>query len=95
MDLNKLHTELISAARANAPADRVPYAFGKRVLAGLVKRQVDDPLALWSKALWRSAFACLAIAIGLSLWSLQANGEAGHDFDTTMVSAAETVLESW
>jgi hypothetical protein len=95
MDLAKLHTKLIAAARAHAPSHRVPYAFEQRVLAHLRSGQVEDSWAVWGKALWRSAFACLLIAVGLSVWSLQANGDAVHDFDSAMVSAAEPVVDSW
>jgi|SRR5688572_19218066 hypothetical protein len=95
MDLAKLHAKLIAAARANPPADRVPYAFEKRVLATLRASRPEDALALWGRALWRSAFACLALAIGLTVWSLQTNGDADHDFDAAMVSAAEQVVEPW
>jgi len=95
MDLAKLHAKLIAAARANPPADQAPYAFEKRVMAQLRAHAAEDFWALWGKALWRSAVACLVIAVGLSVWSLQANGEADHDFDSAMVSAAEPLVDSW
>jgi len=95
MDLAKLHTKLIAAARAHPPSDQVPYAFEQRILAHLRGGQIQDSWALWGTALWRSAFACLLVAVGLSVWSLQANGEDSHDFDSAMVSAAEQVVDSW
>ena len=95
MDFAKLHTKLIAAARSNPPSDHVPYAFEKRMLARLGAVQMDDSWAVWGKALWRGAFACLVVAVGLSVWSLQATGEVDHDFDAAMVSAAEQVVESW
>jgi hypothetical protein len=96
MNLANLSTKLIAAARATPPADQVPYAFEKRVLAKLRDAKGEDSWVLWGRALWRSAFACLAIAIGLSVWSLQSNGEAPHDLESAMVSAADQLMvDSW
>ena len=96
MNLADLHRKLIAAARANPPAEQVPYAFEKRVMARLRDAKGEDSWALWGRALWRSAFACLAIAIGLSVWSLQSNGETPHDLESAMVSAADQLMvDSW
>lgn len=96
MNLAKLHAKLIAAARANPASDQVPYAFEKRVMARLRDAKGEDSWALWGRALWRSAFACLAIAIGLSVWSLQSNAEAPHDLQSAMVSAADQlIVDPW
>jgi len=96
MNLANLQSKLIAAARANPPGDQVPYAFEKRVLAGLRGPHVEDSWALWGRALWRGAFACLVIAIGLSVWSLQSNPEIDTDLESAMVSAADQeVVDSW
>ena len=96
MNLAKLHRKLIAAARANPPGDQVPYAFEKRVLARLRGPGVEDSWALWGRALWRSAFACLVVAIGLSVWSIQSNSDIDTDFESAMVSAAnELVVDPW
>ena len=95
MNFARLHTKLVAAARANPPSDRVPYAFEKRVLSYLRPGAAEDAWAMWGRALSRSAFACLLVAVGLSVWSLRANGEDDHDFDSAMVSAAEPVVDSW
>jgi hypothetical protein len=70
MDLTGLYRELIAAARANAPSDRVPYAFEKRILARLQAQPRLDDWALWARALWRAAAACVAIMLLLGAWSL-------------------------
>ncbi len=71
MDLAKLYRELIAAARANPPSDRVPYAFEKRVMARLkALPALEDTWALWSRALWRAAAPCVAIMLLLGAWSL-------------------------
>jgi hypothetical protein len=96
MNLARLHGKLIAAARANPPGDQVPYAFEKRVLARLGAARAEDSWALWGRALWRGALACLVVAIGLSVWSFQANPELDADLESAMVSAAdELVVDSW
>src|SRR5581483_9153776 len=47
MNLSELRQKLIAAARANSPADSVPYAFEKRILARLTGRPEADPLDFW------------------------------------------------
>ena len=95
MNLAHLRRKLIAAARANPPGDQVPYAFEKRVLARLRAAQVEDAWALWGRALWRSALACLVVAIGLSVWSYQSNPEVDIDLESAMVSAADQEVDSW
>src|SRR5881397_3319658 len=95
MNISKLHAKLIAAARSEPPGDEVPYAFEKRIMARLESRRVEDAWTLWGKGLWRSAFACLALAAGLSIWSLQANGEADQDLESTMFAAADQLVDSW
>jgi len=96
MNLATLHTKLIAAARSQRPADQVPYAFEKRVMARLGTGTVDDAWTLWGKALWRSAFACMAVAVTLSIWSFQASGDLpDYDLDSTMVAPAEQLVDSW
>ena len=95
MNVSRLHAKLIAAARSNPPGDQVPYAFEKRVMARLQSGAVEDAWTVWGKALWRSAFACMALAAALSIWSLQASGEEDQDLDSTMFSAAEQLADSW
>jgi anti-sigma-K factor RskA len=96
MNLARLHARLMAAARSQAPADQVPYAFEKRVMARLGTVAVEDVWSLWGKALWRSAFASVAVAVALSLWSLQANGDTpNYDLESTMVAPAEQLVDSW
>jgi hypothetical protein len=95
MNLSKLHAKLIAAARSHPPAETVPYAFEKRIMARLETHAVEDSWTLWGKALWRGAFACLALAVGLSIWSLQANGDVEQDLESTMFAAADQLVDSW
>jgi len=69
MDIRRLYKTLVAAARANPPADAVPYAFEKRIISRLRALGPEDPLKLWSRALWRAAAPCLGIMILLGAWS--------------------------
>lgn len=66
MNLENLQKKLLAAARANPPADRVPLAFEKRVLANLPGKPVADLAMLWSRALWRATVPCLALMLVLT-----------------------------
>lgn len=68
MNLSQLQTKLLAAARRNQPGDHVPYAFEKRVMAN-IGRPVADIWAMWGKALWRGAAACVAAVMLAGLWS--------------------------
>ena len=62
MNLDELHTKLIAAARADEPADHVPYAFEKRVSALLASRVAPHALDAWVTGLWRAAVSCVGVA---------------------------------
>ena len=93
MKLDQLHQKLIATARANAPHDRVPLAFAKRIIARLPGRTAPDPWALWSHALWRAAALCVAIMLLSTGWvafalnrTAPAN-DLSQDFENTLVAA--------
>ena len=69
MNLAELERELIAAARANPPGDRVPYAFEKRIMARLAARPAMDHCTLWARALWWAATPCVVVMLLLSAWS--------------------------
>lgn len=69
MDLTELQRKLVSAARIDAPSDRVPYAFEKRIMARLTAPPALDRAAIWANALWRAVAPCIAIMLLLSAWS--------------------------
>jgi hypothetical protein len=95
MNLDELERKLIAAARTQAPDDRVPLAFEKRILARLSARPVLDEWALWSRALWRAAAPCVAIMLLLSAWSFLApNGatsanDLAQEFENTLLAAVD------
>ena len=96
MNLDELHRKLIAAARRNAPADHVPYAFEKRVAAILQTRPAQDLWALWARSLWRGAAACLAVMLLLGAISFfmpartASTSEMSEEFENTMLAAVDT-----
>jgi hypothetical protein len=95
MNLDELQRKLIAAARTQAPDDRVPLAFAKRIMARLSARPMLDEWALWSRALWRAAAPCVAIMLLLSAWSFLAPTSAtsandlAQDFENTLLAAVD------
>lgn len=69
MNTDKLERKLLAAARAHAPSDTVPYAFEKRITARLASAPAFDAWADWSRALWKAAAPCVAVAIVLGVWT--------------------------
>ena len=86
MNLDSLQKKLIAAAKANPPADRVPLAFEKRVLAHLTTKAPVDLTTLWSRALWRATVPCLALMLvltGLALFPTGTTNPGGNTIVTT------------
>lgn len=92
MNLSELQTKLLAAARKNAPSDRVPYAFEKRIMARLSKPVVIDVWALWGRGLWRAAAVCV---VGMALfggWSYQRTrdtADLSQSFENTVYAALD------
>jgi len=87
MNLEQLQTILLAAAKANPPGDRVPYAFGKRILARLKDQPALDLSALWARALWRAAAPCVALTLLLGVWSFV--GDSSNSADAAMSSGED------
>lgn len=97
MDINKLQQKLMAAARSEAPDDRVPFAFEKRILARIAGQPIPDTLALWAQALWRAVAPCMAVSIVLCTWTLlshdarQATGNnLRQDLENTLLASVPT-----
>ena len=94
-DWLSLRSKLVAAARANPPADTVPYAFEKRVMALLAARVAKDQLAMWVRGLWRAAASCVALALllGLWIWFSPASSTSGDDlsqnFESTLLASVD------
>lgn len=84
MNVGKLETLLLDAARKSAPDDRVPYAFEKRIMANLASHPANN-LWLSGNSLWRAAFSCIAITALCGIWS----------FSTMKKTEAETFSQTF
>jgi anti-sigma-K factor RskA len=95
MNPAELHKKLIAAARLQAPDDRVPYAFEKRIMAQLAARNGADQWVVWTSGLWRAAGACVAVAIVFGAVALLTptppdNGnDLSQDFENTLLASVD------
>ena len=81
MNLVELQKKLIAAARANTPADRVPYAFEKRITALLADRVPAHRMDAWVHGLWRAAVSCVAVALVCGAFAVFAPSPAANATD--------------
>jgi anti-sigma-K factor RskA len=94
-DWQALQRKLIAAARANPPADSVPYAFEKRVMALLAARSATDHLAVWVRGFWRAAVSCVAIALLLGAWAFfhpaasTRTDDLSQNFENTLLASVD------
>lgn len=73
MNLDKLQSNLIAAARKSVPpSDAVPYAFEKRIVARLTTLPCNEAESLWNRMLWRAAIPSILVMLTASIWFLVA-----------------------
>lgn len=95
MKLGELQNQLLATARRQAPDERVPYAFEKRVMALLASRAVVDQWAAWTRGLWRAAVPCVAVAVLFGAWAFFASapaagpGDLSQDFENTLLASVD------
>jgi hypothetical protein len=95
MNLPELEKKLIASARRNAPDDRVPYAFEKRVMAVIAERAGTDKWVFWARGLWRAALPCAGVALvvvaaTLFLPALSDNSsDLSQDFENTLLASVD------
>jgi hypothetical protein len=98
MNLVELQKKLIAAARANAPDDRVPYAFEKRVTALLASRVAPQILDAWVRGLWRAAMSSVAVAFVCGAWvlltpsvttSVATGDDLSQNFENTLLASVD------
>jgi hypothetical protein len=98
MNLDALQTKLMSAAKANPPAQTVPYCFEKRVMATIRAQSPVNIWALWAQPLWRAAFSCIAITMLCGIWSLANiqttdSGDLSQDLETAVYAGLNQHFE--
>jgi anti-sigma factor RsiW len=92
MNLAELHRKLIAAARANAPEDRVPYAFEKRIMARLAGQTAPDALTLWGHAFSRAAVYCVIFMLMLAAGSYFAPAPVPGNTETLSQDVEQTLF---
>jgi hypothetical protein len=70
MNVVELQKKLIAVAKSSPPSDSVPYAFEQRIMAHLRSARVVDNWGTWAIGLWRASVPCVALMVGLSIWSV-------------------------
>jgi hypothetical protein len=95
MNLGELQRKLTNAARVQAPDDRVPYAFEKRIMALIAERAAASGRLLWARALWRAAVSCVvlaavcgAISFFIPVTADNAN-DLSQDFENTLLASVD------
>ena len=77
----------------NLPGNKhVPYAFEKRIMARIRELLTPDPLAFWSRMLWRAVVPCFGVMILAALFSTKEL--TGAFIDQATFDPAETMIET-
>ncbi|HET7624998.1 MAG TPA: hypothetical protein VFM25_07000 [Verrucomicrobiae bacterium] len=92
MNLAQLEQKLFAIARRHSPGAQVPYAFEKRIMALIKNCSVVDKATWWARALWRSAAACVALALLLSAVSFFIPEKNTPAFSNDLSQAFEKTL---
>ena len=99
MDLSELEKKLFAAARCNPPGDQVPYAFETRIMARLTSATRIDEWTWWTRAFWRAAAACAAVAMLCSAWSLlpsvRHTSNAANDLEQAVWASVDEADLTW
>jgi hypothetical protein len=89
--------EFVKLAREVPRDERAPYAFEKRVMARIAGAHAADPLAFWTRALWRAVTPCLAVMAIAAFVSFSrtddVQGDAGLDLEAAVMAAPEVAFD--
>lgn len=97
MNIDALERKLLQAARNHPPGDQVPYAFEQRILARLQTVRPADPLAFWSRMLWRAALSSLAITLLVGAWTVFTPAPTttfADDFEQTVLAGLNEINDT-
>jgi hypothetical protein len=94
MNVMELQKKLMAAARKNAPDDRVPYAFEKRIVALIGAKAPTDGVALWVRGLWQAAASCAVIALLCGAWAFfnpaaNSGDDLSQNLETTLLASVD------
>lgn len=100
MNLAGLQKKLIAAARLQAPDERVPYAFEKRITALIAARAKADRWIFWARGLWRATAPCVAVAVVFGAAALfqpttpDNSNDLSQDFENTLLASSADVPDN-
>ena len=89
MNAELLRQKLLASARAHAPSDRVPYAFEKRIMSRILRREVPDVWSAWGSVLWRAVAPCFALMLMAGIGSYVVNPaseDLGSQLDAVLLA---------
>lgn len=89
MNAEPLRQKLLASARVHPPSDRVPYAFEKRIMAQLRKREFPDAWTAWGALLWRAVGPCFALMLvaGIGSYVIRPSSEdLGSQLDAVLIA---------
>jgi hypothetical protein len=95
MNIAELQRKLTAAGRLQAPDDRVPYAFEKRIMALIAERAAVSRPMLLARGLWRAAVSCVALAVvcgAISFFTPSASdnsNDLSQDFENTLLASVD------
>ncbi len=95
MNLAELQQKLTAAARAQAPDERVPYAFEKRIMALVGERVAASGRVLWARGFWHAAVSCVVLAVACGAIFLftpvavDNNNDLSQDFENTLLASVD------
>jgi hypothetical protein len=99
MNLSQLQSKLLEAARRSPPAEHVPYAFERRVMARLTSAPLPNEWLAWTRALWFGAVACTAIAVLAIVWAAPAAANPDPSFsdgvEDTIMASTDDLDSAW
>ena len=103
MKISDLEEKFWTTARTLPLDERVPYAFEKRIMTLVKSRGAVEPLAFWSRVLWRAAAPCIGVMLAVGAAAMLQNGqvlatmedEGYADFETAMVASFDDLQHAW
>ena len=92
LETSSARERFLKFARNLPGNEHVPYAFEKRIMARIRELLTPDPLAFWSRMLWRAVAPCFGVMILAALFSTKEPTAAF--IDQAAFDPAETTTET-
>ena len=101
MKAEEMRQRLLTAGRLHPPADQVPFAFERRIMARLGSSKPLDPWSLWNRILWRIAAPCVALTLVAGAFNWLGHAETQttenliQELETVVYAPLSTTQEVW